>query len=94
MKIKQTNEKVTSWVSILYIPHLNKQLKKIFIKQNISFHGPFGPKLEDILCSFNKSKHKKIDQKGVYKLTCPCDMNKAYIGQTSEYKNPNEATQV
>ena len=82
MKIKQNNEKVTSWVSISYIPHLNEELKKTFIKHNISFHSSSGPKLGNILFSFNKSKHKKIDQKGVYKLTCSCDMNKAYIGQT------------
>ena len=47
--------------------NLNEQLGKIFIKYNISLRSYFGSKLGDNLCSINKSKHKKIDQKGLYK---------------------------
>ena len=55
-KTKQRKNHI-SWVSIPYIPHLNEQLEKIFIKHNISFHSFSGPKSGDILCSINKSKH-------------------------------------
>ena len=45
-----------------------EQLKKIFIKNDISFHSSSKPNLGDILCSINESKHRKNRPKKSLKI--------------------------
>ena len=61
--IKKQQQSHISWASNPYIPYLIQQLGKIFIKHDISFHSSSGLKLGDVLCSINKSKHKKMTMK-------------------------------
>ena len=48
----------------------------------MSFHSTSGPKLGNILCAANKTKHNRLNKKGIYKLKCSCNPEKNYIGQT------------
>ena len=66
-------------VSIPYIKHLNNALKKAFNRNNVSYYTHAGSKLGSILCN---NKIDRMQKKGVYKIHCSCDPNKAYIGQT------------
>ena len=51
-------------------------------ERSLDFHSKPGPKLGNVLCSNNKTRPPKYDQKGVYQLTCSCDPSAKYIGQT------------
>ena len=61
---------------------MNQQFKKSFTNNSVSFHSSSGPKLRNIFCVANKTKHNRLDKKGIYKLKCLCNLEKCYIGQT------------
>ena len=75
-------QKRLAFASIPFVSSINRQLKHAFHSNDVDFHSKPGPKLGNILCSANKTRPDKFDQKGVYLLTCSCSEDSKYIGQT------------
>ena len=67
---------------ITYIPEISYQIKRAFTNAGINTTFLSAPKLKDILCSRNTTKHPKERKKGIYKYQCTCSPNATYIGQT------------
>ena len=61
---------------------MNRQLKRAFLQNDVDFHSKPGPKLGNILCGSNKTRPDPLDKKGIYELTCTCNPQARYIGQT------------
>ena len=75
-------EKRLAFASVPFVASLNRQLKRAFLDNDVDFHSKPGPKLGNILCSSNKLRPNKFDQKGVYLQTCSCNDDAKYVGQT------------
>ena len=58
------------------------QMKRACDKAGVSLITKPGPKLKDVLCSTNKTRHDPAHKPGVYELRCPCSPNAVYVGQT------------
>ena len=54
----------------------------LLTRKSQNFHSKPGPKLGNLLCASNKSRPNPLDQKGVYQLSCSCNPEAKYIGQT------------
>ena len=65
-----------------YVASIDRQLKRIFLSNDVDYHSKPGPKLGNILCSGNKTRPNPLDLKGIYQQTCSCNPNAKYIGQT------------
>ena len=62
--------------------HLLEERKRVFLQNDVDYHTKPGPKLGNLLCSRNKTRPDPIDNKGIYQLSCSCDPQAKYIGQT------------
>jgi hypothetical protein len=58
-------------------------LKRVLSKAGCNTVFKSGSKLQNVLCSQNKTQPSQTKKKGVYKLTCPWSPSAIYIGQTA-----------
>ena len=66
-----------------YLPDgIHYQLKRACDKAGVNLVSKPGVKLKDLLCAPNRTRHNKTEKPGVYEITCPCDPNAKYVGQT------------
>ena len=66
-----------------YLPNgTYHRMKRACNKAGINLVTKPGPKLKDVLCSANKTRHDPLTKPGVYRLQCSCSPNSTYIGQT------------
>ena len=79
-KTKNKTKVPSKYVSLPYLPGINRKLKKVFKNAgfSVSFKSP--PNLKQILTSKNKDKLPKHSNPGVYLV--PCECGKAYVGET------------
>jgi hypothetical protein len=68
---------------IPFIPSISYQLKRALGKAGCKTFFKAGNKLQNILCSKNKTHPNPMDTKGVYKIQCPCAPEAIYIGETA-----------
>ena len=78
----KSQEAVSTFASIPYVPSINRLLKRAFLSYGVDYHSKPGPKLGNLLCGPNKTRHPPLTQKGVYQLTCSCNPERKYVGQT------------
>jgi hypothetical protein len=71
------------YACIPFIPKISNQLKRALGKAGCKTFFKSGSKLQNLLCSKNKTKPDPISGKGIYKVKCPCAPNTIYIGETS-----------
>ena len=76
------NDEDPMFACITYIPEFSYQIKRAFNNAGINTTFLSAPKLKDILCSRNTTKHPKERKKGIYKYQCTCSPTATYIGQT------------
>jgi hypothetical protein len=79
---QQQHDRCKTFASVPYVASLHRQLKRAFLSNGVDYHSKPGPKLGNLLCASNKTRPDRLDQKGVYELTCSCDPGSKYIGQT------------
>ena len=76
-------EESKPYIVTTYLPNgIFHQMKKACSKAGINLVTRPGPKLKDILCGANKTRHDQHKKPGVYKIHCPCSPNAIYVGQT------------
>ena len=79
-KKKKKKDEPSKYVSLPFLPGIDKKLKKAFKNAgcSVSFKSP--PNLKQILTSKNKDKLPENSNPGVYLI--PCECGKAYVGET------------
>ena len=57
-------------------------MKRACTKAGITLITKPGPKLTNVLCGCNKTRHDPSTKPGIYKISCSCSPNATYVGQT------------
>jgi hypothetical protein len=68
---------------IPFIPSVSHQKTCALGKAGCKMFFKSGTKLQNILCSSNKTQPAPMERKGIYKFSCPCSPSAIYVGETS-----------
>ena len=79
---RNTQGNKNMFVSLPYVPGIDKKLKKVFSKAGLNVVYKSGRNLESVLSNRNKPKLSPNSCPGCYRIPCHCGAN--YIGETKK----------
>ena len=78
-----SEEEKKPYIVIPYLPNgTYHQMKRACNKAGITLVTKPGPKLTNVPCGCNKTRHDPSIKPGIYKISCSCSSNDTYVGQT------------
>ena len=78
----EDDAKLRPYATLPFIPGVSQPLKRAFRRAGCNLFHKSGQKLQNILCSKNKTKPPPEKGSGIYRFNCSCSPSAVYVGET------------